>query len=43
MDLPGRGHDDRPRGRGLTRTTLFDQSGEVGTATQTLFVEPRTA
>ncbi|WP_182899256.1 thioesterase family protein [Microbispora sp. H10830] len=32
-----------PRGRGLTRTTLFDQSGEVGTATQTLFVEPRTA
>ncbi|WP_169950156.1 thioesterase family protein [Microbispora sp. H11081] len=30
-----------PQGRGLTRTTLFDQSGEVGTATQTLFVGPR--
>jgi acyl-CoA thioesterase len=30
-----------PRGRGLTRTTLFDRSGEVGTATQTLFVGPR--
>ncbi|WP_336213517.1 thioesterase family protein [Nonomuraea sp. LPB2021202275-12-8] len=30
-----------PSGRGLTRTTLYDQSGEVGTATQTLFVAPR--
>ncbi|MBX6387104.1 MAG: thioesterase family protein [Microbispora sp.] len=30
-----------PRGRGLTRTTLFDQHGEVGAATQTLFVGPR--
>lgn len=30
-----------PRGRGLTRTTLFDRLGEVGTATQTLFVGPR--
>jgi hypothetical protein len=30
-----------PTGRGLTRTTLFDESGEVGTATQTLFVAPR--
>ncbi|MER6946054.1 thioesterase family protein [Nonomuraea sp. NPDC000554] len=30
-----------PSGRGLTRSTLFDQDGEVGTATQTLFVAPR--
>jgi hypothetical protein len=30
-----------PIGRGLTRTTLFDQNGELGTATQTLFVAPR--
>ncbi|MFF0860275.1 thioesterase family protein [Nonomuraea sp. NPDC003560] len=30
-----------PSGRGLTRTTLYDERGEVGTATQTLFVAPR--
>ncbi|MBB6349515.1 hypothetical protein FHU36_006060 [Nonomuraea muscovyensis] len=30
-----------PAGRGLTRSTLYDESGEVGTATQTLFVAPR--
>ncbi|MFC4112117.1 thioesterase family protein [Nonomuraea zeae] len=30
-----------PSGRGLTRSTLYDESGEVGTATQTLFVAPR--
>ncbi|GAA4090359.1 thioesterase family protein [Nonomuraea soli] len=30
-----------PTGRGLTRTTLSDSLGEVGTATQTLFVGPR--
>ncbi|MFI7448227.1 thioesterase family protein [Nonomuraea sp. NPDC049714] len=30
-----------PSGRGLTRSILYDQSGEVGTATQTLFVAPR--
>ncbi|WP_214320465.1 thioesterase family protein [Nonomuraea sediminis] len=30
-----------PSGRGLTQTTLYDVSGEVGTATQTLFVAPR--
>ncbi|WP_202637930.1 thioesterase family protein [Bailinhaonella thermotolerans] len=27
-----------PQGRGLTRTGLFDESGEVGVSTQTLFV-----
>ncbi|MFF5212788.1 thioesterase family protein [Streptosporangium sp. NPDC000396] len=32
-----------PAGCGLTRTRLFDQSGEVGAAGQTLFVEPRPA
>ncbi|MEV0619204.1 thioesterase family protein [Nonomuraea sp. NPDC050404] len=30
-----------PSGRGLTRSTLYDASGEIGTATQTLFVAPR--
>ncbi|NBE99914.1 thioesterase family protein [Nonomuraea sp. KC401] len=30
-----------PAGRGLTRSTLYDENGEVGTATQTLFVAPR--
>lgn len=30
-----------PSGRGLTRSTLYDQDGEIGTATQTLFVAPR--
>ncbi|GAA5060306.1 thioesterase family protein [Thermocatellispora tengchongensis] len=30
-----------PAGCGLTRTTLYDRSGEVGQATQTLFVAPR--
>jgi hypothetical protein len=30
-----------PSGRGLTRSTLYDETGEVGTATQTLFVAPR--
>lgn len=30
-----------PAGRGLTRTTLFDLHGEVGTSMQTLFVAPR--
>ncbi|MFG1705943.1 thioesterase family protein [Nonomuraea sp. M3C6] len=30
-----------PSGRGLTRSTLYDEYGEVGTATQTLFVAPR--
>lgn len=30
-----------PAGRGLTRSTLFDELGEVGSATQTLFVTPR--
>lgn len=30
-----------PSGRGLTRTTLFDQSGEVGSSTQMLYVAPR--
>ncbi|GGT10514.1 thioesterase family protein [Nonomuraea sp. WAC 01424] len=30
-----------PSGRGLTRSTLYDELGEVGTATQTLFVAPR--
>ncbi|MGW0805201.1 thioesterase family protein [Nonomuraea sp. NPDC002799] len=30
-----------PGGRGLTRSTLYDSAGEVGTATQTLFVAPR--
>jgi hypothetical protein len=30
-----------PSGRGLTRSTLFDVAGEIGTATQTLFVAPR--
>ncbi|HEX4811279.1 MAG TPA: thioesterase family protein [Nonomuraea sp.] len=30
-----------PSGRGLTRSTLYDQTGQVGTATQTLFVAPR--
>ncbi|TMR95164.1 thioesterase family protein [Nonomuraea basaltis] len=30
-----------PAGRGLTRSTLYDETGEVGTATQTLFVAPR--
>ncbi len=30
-----------PSGRGLTRSTLFDQDGEVGAAAQTLFVAPR--
>ncbi|RVX43401.1 thioesterase superfamily protein [Nonomuraea polychroma] len=30
-----------PSGRGLTRSTLYDESGQVGTATQTLFVAPR--
>jgi hypothetical protein len=30
-----------PSGRGLTRTTLYDEQGEVGQAAQTLFVAPR--
>ncbi|MGW0479994.1 thioesterase family protein [Nonomuraea sp. NPDC003214] len=30
-----------PSGRGLTRSTLYDLDGEVGSATQTLFVAPR--
>ncbi|MEV5410200.1 thioesterase family protein [Thermopolyspora sp. NPDC052614] len=30
-----------PSGRGLTRSTIFDEIGEVGSATQTLFVAPR--
>ncbi|WP_327590267.1 thioesterase family protein [Nonomuraea sp. NBC_00507] len=30
-----------PSGRGLTRSTLYDEAGQVGTATQTLFVAPR--
>lgn len=30
-----------PSGRGLTRSALFDELGEVGAATQTLFVAPR--
>ncbi|MEV0583757.1 thioesterase family protein [Nonomuraea sp. NPDC050310] len=30
-----------PAGRGLVRTRLFDRAGEVGVATQTLFVAPR--
>ncbi|MFI6504332.1 thioesterase family protein [Nonomuraea typhae] len=30
-----------PSGRGLTRSVLFDEHGEVGGATQTLFVAPR--
>ncbi|MGI5288281.1 thioesterase family protein [Nonomuraea polychroma] len=30
-----------PSGRGLTRSALYDESGQVGTATQTLFVAPR--
>jgi len=30
-----------PSGRGLTRSTLYDRGGEVGAATQTLFVAPR--
>ena len=30
-----------PAGRGLTRSTLYDESGEIGMATQTLFVAPR--
>ncbi|MEV4803815.1 thioesterase family protein [Nonomuraea sp. NPDC049421] len=30
-----------PSGRGLTRSTLYDESGEIGAATQTLFVAPR--
>ncbi|GAA0388802.1 thioesterase family protein [Microbispora corallina] len=30
-----------PSGRGLTRSTLFDEDGEVGAASQTLFVAPR--
>ncbi|MEU6709836.1 acyl-CoA thioesterase domain-containing protein [Nonomuraea sp. NPDC046802] len=30
-----------PSGRGLTRSTLYDETGELGTATQTLFVAPR--
>ncbi|WP_084963804.1 thioesterase family protein [Thermoactinospora rubra] len=30
-----------PAGRGLTRSTLYDELGEVGVATQTLFVAPR--
>ncbi|MFI7224354.1 thioesterase family protein [Nonomuraea angiospora] len=30
-----------PSGRGLTRSTLYDGTGEVGTAIQTLFVAPR--
>ncbi|WP_188187044.1 thioesterase family protein [Nonomuraea sp. SYSU D8015] len=30
-----------PAGRGLTRSTLYDETGQVGTATQTLFVAPR--
>lgn len=30
-----------PSGRGLTRSTLYDETGEIGTATQTLFVAPR--
>ncbi|NUP66535.1 MAG: thioesterase family protein [Nonomuraea sp.] len=30
-----------PSGRGLTRSTLYDEIGEVGAATQTLFVAPR--
>lgn len=31
-----------PAGRGLTTTRLFDQSGEVGSSMQTLYVAPRT-
>jgi hypothetical protein len=30
-----------PSGRGLTRSTLYDMNGEVGSASQTLFVAPR--
>ncbi|MFI6291870.1 thioesterase family protein [Nonomuraea sp. NPDC050790] len=30
-----------PSGRGLTRSALFDEAGEVGAAVQTLFVAPR--
>ncbi|MEV0310483.1 thioesterase superfamily protein [Nonomuraea fuscirosea] len=30
-----------PSGRGLTRSTLYDAGGEIGAATQTLFVAPR--
>jgi hypothetical protein len=30
-----------PSGRGLTWSTLYDGTGEVGTAIQTLFVAPR--
>lgn len=30
-----------PSGRGLTRSTLYDSAGEIGAATQTLFVAPR--
>ncbi|MDA0632466.1 thioesterase family protein [Nonomuraea sp. MCN248] len=30
-----------PSGRGLTRSTLYDSHGEVGSASQTLFVGPR--
>lgn len=32
-----------PSGRGLAHSTIFDESGEVGTAIQTLFVAPRSA
>jgi hypothetical protein len=30
-----------PSGRGLTRSTLYDENGEIGAAGQTLFVAPR--
>ncbi|GLW07947.1 hypothetical protein Misp01_30770 [Microtetraspora sp. NBRC 13810] len=30
-----------PAGRGLTRTVLYDETGEIGQAAQTLFVAPR--
>ncbi|MFI6708553.1 thioesterase family protein [Nonomuraea sp. NPDC050478] len=32
-----------PSGRGLVRSTLYDSAGEVGSASQTLFVAPREA
>ncbi|MFG1942583.1 thioesterase family protein [Nonomuraea sp. NPDC048826] len=32
-----------PSGRGLSRSTLYDTSGEIGSASQTLFVAPREA
>ena len=30
-----------PSGRGLARSTLYDVDGEIGSASQTLFVSPR--